>query len=151
MFRSYKARGIIYLTPHTPKCSSRPADGSDLPEAGAPVLDLEYAAALAASAAAEADPELAVGCYPRAHPVEVFAREGGLDIAFIFDRKWRRLPEGAFEHAAIEVGRHCDKEITAEDYAAGAAFFLTALRRAGWTVLPPTAPDPMLYTLHPNA
>ena len=30
--------GIIYLTPHTPTYSSKPAEGDDLPEAGAPDL-----------------------------------------------------------------------------------------------------------------
>ena len=80
----------------------------------------------------------------RAHPVEVFWRSGGLDIAFVFDGKWRRLPEGAYKHAATEVSRHSETSISAEDYASGAAFFLTALRKNGWVVLPPTAPDSVL-------
>ena len=39
----------------------------------------------------------------RAHPVEVFGRRDGLDIAFVFDGKWRRLPDDAYKHAATEV------------------------------------------------
>jgi hypothetical protein len=89
-------------------------------------------------------PELIPGVYPRAHPVEVFWRSGGLDIAFVFDGKWRRLPDGAYKHAATEVSRHSETSISAEDYASGAAFFLTALRKNGWVVLPPTAPDSVL-------
>jgi hypothetical protein len=139
-------RGNIYLTPHAPTCSSAPADG-EKPEAGAPALDPEYVAALVAAAMAAEEPELEPGSYPRALPVEVFGRKGGLDIAFIFDRKWRRLPDSVFEHAAVEVGRQCGKEVTAEDYAAGAAFFLTALRRAGWDISPRSLNDPSFDTL----
>src|SRR6202035_738846 len=109
----------------------------------APVITTEFVAALAASAKMAGTPELVPGIYPRAHPVEVFGRGGGLDIAFVFDAKWHRLPDSAYKHAATEVARRAGASISAEDYASGAAFFLTALRNYGWVVLPPTAP-----TLH---
>lgn len=137
--------GIIYLTPHPAECSSEPADGASVPNAGAPEIDPNYAAALVTDALAVEEPELRHGYYPRAHPLAVFGRTGGMDIAFVFDRQWRRLPDTAFHHAAVEVGIECGKSIEAEDYASGAAFFLTALRRSGWTVEPPTEPDPMIY------
>jgi hypothetical protein len=111
-------------------------------EAGAPGLDPEYIAALAASERIADEPELRHGAYPRAHPVEVFGRKDGLDIAFIFDGQEQRLPDSVFEHAAVEVGYQCGKEVTAEDYASGAVFFLTALRRAGWDISPSSGCDP---------
>jgi hypothetical protein len=57
---------------------------------------------------------------------------------------WRRLPDDAYKHAATEVSRCSEASISAEDYASGAAFFLTALRKHGWVVSPPTVLDPML-------
>lgn len=118
--------------------------GPDLIEAGAPEITPGFAAALTSSAKRAGTPELIPGVYPRAHPVEVFGRRGGLDIAFVFDGKWRRLPDDSYKHAATEVSRHSEASISAEDYASGAAFFLTALRKHGWIVLPPSAPYPVL-------
>jgi hypothetical protein len=119
-------------------CTLRASTGSTV-EDGAPVIAPEFAAALAVSAKRAATPELIPGVYPRAHPVEVFWRGSGLDIAFVFDGEWRRLPDGAYKHAATEVSRHSETSISAEDYASGAAFFLAALRKNGWVVLPPTS------------
>ena len=58
----------------------------------------------AASAASAGTPSLIPGLYPRAHPVEVFARpDGSVDYAFVWEGEWHLLPESALEHAATEV------------------------------------------------
>lgn len=97
-------------------------------------------AALDASAAKAGEPALIPGQYPRAWPIEVYGREdGSCDFEFVLDGKWHRLPLTAADHAAAEVGTASRTYISPLNYAKSAAIFLTALRRNGWTVSPPTS------------